>query len=196
MGFSWYVLLSEPRAEYLADVELRKDGFEIFFPRIQTTHPRGGHIDEPLFPGYLFMRCDADSDGWPTFRPAHRIVGWVNFQGIVPTVPDEVIVDLARRLEPNNNSAGLWHRFKPGEKVRVVSGIIDDPAMVIEEAKSPQGRAKVLMDFMGRQVQVQVPWGDLRSVQDQQHESQRPPRRTRGQSRWIRGFGPAAVAQA
>ena len=139
MGPSWYVLLTEPRAEYLAAAELSRDGFEIFFPRVKAAHHRAGHTDEPLFPGYLFLHHDIDSDGWPSFRIAHHVVGWVSFGGVIPSIPDQTITELACRVEAINTSHGLWQRFRPGEMVRVVSGNLDGLAEVVEEAKSPRG---------------------------------------------------------
>ena len=196
MALSWYVLATEPRAEYMAATELRRDGFEIFFPLVKAANHRAGHADEPLFPGYLFLHLGADSESWPSFRPAHRVIGWVNFQGIVPSVPEEVITDLGRRVEAINTGQGLWRRFTSGETVRVVSGSFDSLAQVVVEAKSPQGRANVLLNFMGRQISAQVPWADIRPVEDQTNEKQRAPRRTRGSGRWIQGYRTNLVATA
>ena len=58
MGSNWYVLRTEPRAEYMATREMDRDGFEVFFPCVEAAHSRFGHADTPLFPGYLFLRCD------------------------------------------------------------------------------------------------------------------------------------------
>ena len=69
MALEWRVIRTEPRAEYLAAQELGRDGFEVLFPRVKVTQPRKGHSDMPLFPGYLFLRCDADTGAWPVFRP-------------------------------------------------------------------------------------------------------------------------------
>ena len=195
MAISWYVLRTEARAEYLAAKELASDGFEIFFPRAKTPHDRIGHSDSPLFPGYLFLRCDPQTDGWPTFRPKHRVYGWVSFGGEVPSLPDPVVSELMNRLEALNQSGGLWYRFRSGEKVRVVGNNMDNLAEVIEEASSPNARAQVLMQFMGRLVRAQVPWENLRLVQDPSSEKERHPRRTRGGGRWIQGFGARAVAR-
>ena len=190
----WHVVITEPQAEYLAASELINDGYEVFFPRVKTPHNRSGHIDGPLFPGYLFLQIDPSEGTWPTFRPNHRVLGWVKFGGIVPTLPDETIEELAKRVESINTGEGLWRRYRAGERVRVVSKIFDDLAEIVEEAKSPQGKARVLLQFLGRQISAQVPWADLRPVQDRPNEHQRPPRRTRGNSRWIRGFRPAGAA--
>ena len=193
MVLSWYVLATEPRAEYIAAAELRRDGLEIFFPLVKAMHNRAGHADEPLFPGYLFVRLSADPENWPSFRPAHRVIGWVNFQGIIPSVPEEAIANLERRVEAINAGQGLWRRFTPGETVRIVSGHIDTLAKVVAEAKSPQARANVLLDFMGRQISAQVPWADIRPVENQTREKHRVPRRTRGNGRWVQNFRPDLV---
>jgi transcriptional antiterminator RfaH len=193
MGLGWYVARTEPRAEFLAANELSRDGYEIFFPRVKSVYPRVGHADMPLFPGYLFLRCDPDADGWPSFRRIHRILGWVGFGGEVPCLPDEVVIDMKERLESINNQGGVWRRFEAGEKVRVVSHTMEGLAEVVEVARSPQSRVKVLLQFMGRLIQVQVPWENLRSIDVQTWEKQRFPRRTRGKGRWIRSYGPRPV---
>ena len=114
MASNWYVLRTEPRAEYLAATELGDDGFEVFFPRVTSPYNRVGHDDVPLFPGYLFLRCDPEADGWPFFRLRHRVAGWVRFGGVVPTIPDEVIAELEQRVEGVNSGMGLWRQYKQG----------------------------------------------------------------------------------
>ena len=190
MAERWYIVRTRPRAEYLAAEELGRDGFEIFFPRVKSPHSPISHGDTPLFPGYLFLRCDPEAGGWPSFRLAHGVLGWLNFGGVIPAIPNEVVAELTRRVEAINKAKGLWQRFHPGEKVRVVSGKLESFAEIVEEAKSPQARAVVLLQFMGRLVKAQVPWESLRPVDGQPQEYDRAPRRTRGRRRWIGGFGP------
>lgn len=196
MTAEWYVIRTEPRAEYLAAGELTRDGFEIFFPRVQVTLPRTGHVDTPLFPGYLFLRCDPGTDNWPTFRPGHRISGWVRYGGEIPSVPDEAVDELRQRLLGIRTEGGLWRRFMPGEKVQVVSGSMEGIAEVLEETKSPQANVRVLLQFMGGFVHAQVPWDSLRPMDNEPIERTRLPRRTRGGGRWVRGFGARASAAA
>ena len=194
MAHRWYAARTRPQAEFLAATELERDGFNIFFPIVKDPKPRKGHTDTPLFPGYLFLSCDPEGEGWPLFRPRHRIAGWVNFEGEIPSLPDEAMAELRQRLNYLNREGGLWRRYQPGETVHVVSGSMESLAEVVEEAKSPQARVRVLLHFMGRLVQAQVPWENLRAVEKPDVAIQHAPRRTRGRARWNRGFGPTAVA--
>lgn len=187
----WYVIRTDSRSEYMATKELESEGFQVFFPRVRSPHPRGGHHDIPLFPGYLFLNIDPDLEGWPTFRQSSKILGWVRFGGEIPWLPSSVIDELRHRLEEIDDDGGLWRRYQPGEKVLVAAGSIESIAEVVEGTKSPQGRVKVLMEFMGRIVPALVPWSDLRPVEDAtQVAPLRPPRRTRGNRRWLREFKP------
>jgi len=194
MGSRWYVARTEPRAEFLAAKELDRDGFEIFFPRTKALQPLNTNKDEPLFPGYLFLRCDPENEGWPSFRPGHRILGWVRFGGEMPWIPDEDVTELKKRIELINLDGGPWRRFHPGELVRIISHSLEGLAEIVEEPKSRHARAKVLLQFMGRLVQAQIPWQNLSPVPDSERENHRAPRRTRGRGRWIPNFGPRAVA--
>ena len=196
MGLRWYVARTEPRAEFVAAEELARDGYDVFFPRITEPSPRPGHTETPLFPGYLFLHCDPEAEGWPSFRGVHRITGWVSFGGEVPCLPDGDVAELMERLELINQQGGMLRRFSPGEKVHVDAGNLQGLAEVVEGAKSPKARAKVLLRFMGRLVQAQVPWESLRPLEDRPEERQRLPRRTRGGGRWIKDFGSRSLARA
>ena len=193
MPSRWYVLRTDPQAEFLATAELNRDGFEVFFPRVKAINPRPGHSESPLFPGYLFLRWDQEAAGWPTFRPGTRITGWVKFGKDVPSLPDEIMAELAQHEVEINEDGGIFRRFLRGEKVRVISGKFDSFAEILEEVKSPKVRARVLMQFMGRLVPARVPWNTLQPMDNTTPVTPRVPRRTRGRGRWINGFGTRAA---
>lgn len=190
----WHIIRTKPRAEYMAATELGRDGFEICFPRIKVARPRMGHTDDPLFPGYLLIKCHVDGEDRPVFRQRHQVLGWVRFGDDIPSLPNEAVAEIMDQLESTNNSGGLWKSFQTGDQVRLVTKNLDTLARVIEGAKSPSSKAKVLLHFMGRLIQAQVPWEDLRSTEETSTEIVRLPRRTRGKGRWARGFGPRDTA--
>ena len=194
MAGNWYVVRTEPRVEHLAAAELERDGLEVFFPRVHLPNTGSLPVTVPLFPGYLFLRCDPENEGWPSFSHLHRVFGWVRFQGEIPCMPNQEIDELMQRLEALSSQGGLWRKFRPGEPVQVDSGAIQILAQVVEESKSPQTPVKVLLNFMGRLVPAQVPWDHLKPISDTNEDRTRAPRRTRGKGRWIGGFRPQTAA--
>ena len=182
-------------SEYKAAAALERNGYDLYFPTVLTPRPRPGHDDVPLFPGYVFVRYHRNGSGLPPISRLPGLIGWVGFDGFVPRVPDEVIVELSTRVEDINRQGGAWRSFQPGDKVRVTSGWRENLAEVLDEPESPQSRVRVLLSFMGRLVRARVPWQDLEPVNGDAPllPRRRQPRRTRGNGRWIRGFGPRAV---
>ena len=204
MSAAWYVIRTQSRAEYIAAAELHREGFEVFLPRIKAAGHRMGHDDAPLFPGYLFLRWEAGPEAWPSFRPAHRVLGWVAFNGEIPSLTDAMVSELRERVDAMNHEGGLWRRFQAGERVQVNSGNMHSLAEVVEDSKSPHARVKVLLNFMGRMISAQVPWETVQPIEnhsesyleDQSSARPRVPRRTRGKGRWVRGFEPRPAGVA
>ena len=195
MAHRWFVIRTESRAEYLAVDALDRDGFQTFFPRIQAAYPRVGHTNTPLFPGYMFLRLDPESDGWPTFRPSHKIVGYVKSGDEIPSLSDEVVNDLMGRVSSINQGGKLPIVFQQGDLVEVTMSSFNTMAKVLESGNSSKGTIKVLLEFMGRLINADVPWQHVQPVgpesssqnNDSANGPSRLPRRTRGKGRWVRG---------
>ena len=192
MTRGWYLVRTKPMSEYLAALALERKGYELCFPLVDTPRPRSGHADAPLFPGYLFVRRDRNGSGLPAISRIAGLIGWVQFDDVVPSIPDAVIAELVRRVAAINRKGGHWRRYRPGERVSVSWGSTETLAEVLEEPNSPESRVSVLLGFMGRLVRARVPWEDLRpaSGESARFNEGRPPRRTRGNGRWVRGFRP------
>lgn len=195
MARNWYVARTKPHSEYIAAEAFRREGYQHFLPRIRTIQRRTGKKEMPLFPGYIFIRCDVNRGRWPSIGLLPGILGWVRFDGVASPIPDHVVNELVLRVESINNGGGLWIKFTPGQRVRVVSGLFESLAWIEEEPTSSDSGVRVKLEFMGQLVSAQVPWSDLQVTPEE------PPafaknggRRTRGKGRWIRGLGSRAVA--
>lgn len=193
MALRWYAVRTRPLAEYQARVRLESMGLEVFLPCSRTRRNRSGHEDTPLFPGYLFLRYEAEERGWRRLYRVPQVLGPVAFADEVPALPNKVIDDLKDRVAAINGTGRLWTRFIPGDRVQVSLGPIESLARVVEEALSPEARVTVLLQFLGRQVEAQVPWRDVRPPSTQGlligNWSGRIPRGTRGKGRWIKRQG-------
>ena len=194
MGLMWYVARTAPRAEFTAASELTRDGYEVFLPSINDPNPRSVRSKIPLFPGYIFISHDSETEIWPEFRDLHRIAGWVKVGGEIPSLPDSDVVELMDRLDVIERQGGILHNFSAGDKVRVDTGIIQCLAEVVEGFRSPQARAKVLLQFMGRRVFAKVPWETLEPMDSSSADKPRPRRRTRGGGRWINNARASTLA--
>ena len=200
MAKRWYVVNTEPGVDHLSSRELARDNFEVFSPRVRDPQSRNDRGDIAVFPGYIFLRVDLEEER-PAFKSVHRVRGLVHFGGDVPWLPDDVIEELANQVKTINGQDGLWQKYSAGDTVQVVSGFMEGLGLVVEEAKSPQSKAKVLLEFMGRMVRADVPWHNLRtpgpgSIGAEDWERWRAPRRTRGKKRWIKGYGDRATQNA
>lgn len=195
MAYQWYVVRTEPRAEFLAAEELRKEGVEVFFPVFNSVHPRYGLRSTPLFAGYMFLKCDFEANGWPSLMGATHVAGWLTFGNERPSLPEEAVSAMMEQWEAIKQQGGNVRKFALGDKVRITAGSIRGFAEIIQEAKLPKARAIVMLEFMGRMIEAQVPWEYLEpaTAEDEANRDTRPPRRTRGKGRKIRVPGEQAL---
>lgn len=195
MNAQWYAVRVRPQKEYGARNHLLKLGYEVFLPLAHQSQPRMRRRESPLFPGYLFLQCDLTNPQLDVLQHVSELLGFVHFDGQTPPVPDSVIVDLREMVRVLNQHGGLWHPFQAGERVWVKLGNVENPGKVLVTLKSPEERVWVLLEFLGSMVRAQVHLRDIfpiREAPPQTFVGPRPPRRTRGRGRWIRGSGPAA----
>lgn len=115
----------------------------------------------------------------------------VAFDVSPPRVPDEVVSEIARQVEVINNSKRLGRDLRPGELVKFSLGSLESVAEVVRQGQA--SRVRVLLEFLGRLVYADVPSNRVRKTSSDgppANRSGRPPRRTRGNGRWIIGFEP------
>lgn len=186
----WYVVQTKPRAEGLALQEFQRDEYETYCPRVKNSGTSGSWGETPLFPGYFFLKCNPEGEGWPQFRPRHRVIGLVKFGDVAPSLSTGEVAKLKRLVEETTSASGLRSRFRPGTRVHIETGSISSLAEVVEQATSPQARVRVLLRFMGREISALVPPENLQVIQENEGLQIQDPRRTRGRGRWVSGFGP------
>lgn len=181
----WYVVYTKPNAEYRVARFLEEKGLEVFLPEIPSWKPRRGHRTEPLFPSYVFVRADWSHTPLNTVEWTPGVRRLVAFDGHPAVVPDSAIALIRRRL-----AEGMWGRapFRPGERVRIVEGPLQGLEAVFEGPVEPAARVRILLEFLGQVHRATVPITILAPAAPSSRP--RPPRRTRGRKRWIRGWRP------
>ena len=191
---SWRVLRTMTGAERSAASVLIERGFDVYLPQApQFTSGKDHAVEAPLFPGYLFARGPFNQTRCEAISSLPGVIGWIRFDGAIPTIPAETVADLMRRVDSLTRSGGIWRKYAPGERVSVSLGTLDGTAEVLESAASPGDKVDVLLRFMGQQVRASVPWSSMSPARspasnlphpakiDNQHRR----RRTRGRGRRI-----------
>ena len=158
-GVAWYCLQAQPRHESIAARALRqREDIEVFCPRIRFRRARAGGqmwMTEALFPGYLFARFDLPSRH-REIGHAHGLRGIVHFGDIHPTVPDSVIGQL-RLSVGDEELTEIASLPAPGDDVRLTGGALHGFEAVVTHYLPARDRIRVLLEFMGRQMELEVP---------------------------------------
>jgi transcriptional antiterminator RfaH len=155
----WYVVQSQPNAEIKALGHLNRQGFTTYLPRYlkRRRHARRVEIvPAPLFPRYLFVGIDLETQRWRSIFSTVGVSRLVS-NGDIPTpVPEQVIQALQARHDVGGY-VKLDQRpdFVPGDKIRLLDGAFAD-CFGLYEGLQDSERVAILLDLLGRKVRVTV----------------------------------------
>lgn len=161
---SWFLLQCKPREVFRAERHLVNQGFECFLPThpVKRKHRNKTHwVTEPLFPHYLFIRLDGQSN-WGVIRSTRGVAKVVSFNGQPRSVGDPVIASLVRHCEILNG-AEPEPLYKPGEKVLITEGCFREVEAVVQAIKGEE-RVVLLLNLLNRQQQIEVPIDSINGV--------------------------------
>jgi len=155
---AWFCVRSQPRHEHIATANLRRTlELEVVNPRIRFKRfTRRGPVwvTESLFPNYLFARFN-----WKASLNAVQytsgVAGVVHFGSFWPSVPDEVIDDL-RRMIGQDEVRVVEQTIQVGDELDIASGPFTGFRGVVTRVMPARDRVAVLLDFLGRQTQVEL----------------------------------------
>ena len=152
---NWYVVATKTREEEKARINLERQGYSVLLPKLSLKKRRKGHwqvVTESLFPGYLFVALELGDDDPAPIRSTVGCIGLVRFAHAYRPVPGELIESL-QVIESEANDVEA--PFKPGDKVRFVSGPFAGIEAVFDMARGGE-RAQVLLQLLGKQQRITV----------------------------------------
>jgi len=155
---NWYCIRSQPKHEHIAAGHLRQEGLEVYLPRIRfrkATKEGPVWFTEALFPCYFFARFDL-SRCMRMVQHAQGVSAIVHFGQHYPPVADEVIGEL-RALVGADELRVIEEDLAPGAPVIISGGSFDNFRAVVTRVVPARQRVAVLLDFLGRQMVVEVP---------------------------------------
>lgn len=157
-GRAWHVVNCKPRQEAVAEEHLRRQGFKVYLPRIETRQRRNGAWHEgaqALFPRYLFVRVNRFQQSVAPIRSTRGAIGLVRFGGEPAVVPDEVLADIHAREVRAGLHADPARQFQAGERICVLDGPLTGLDGIFASDDGEQ-RAFILMELLGKMNRVRV----------------------------------------
>jgi transcriptional antiterminator NusG len=165
----WVAVQTRPNYEQLVARQLTMQGHECFLPVSQSRRrwsDRVKTLDLPLFPGYLFCRCDM-SMRWRILSIAGvtRILGC----GGMPIRVSEEEIAAVQRLVHSGLACMPSSRWKIGERVRVQQGPLrglEGFVMAVEE----EPHLFVSVSILQRSIAVKLDAGWLSRTEAEMHQ--------------------------
>jgi transcriptional antiterminator RfaH len=163
----WYVVRTHAHAENKARENLVRQGFEVCLPtcRRWRKHARRREIVlRPLFPNYLFVSFNIESDRWRSIFSTYGVAGLI-CNGEMPTRVPQGTVESIKEAE----AAGFFDytnavsELKPGDPVRVASGPFAGLIGKLQ-ATASRDRVRVLLEILGRQTATVVVLSELEAL--------------------------------
>jgi transcriptional antiterminator RfaH len=163
MGFSlrWYLIHTKPGREAIAETNLLRQGFQVYYPRLlRPMRARGRWVTRivSLFPRYLFLRLAVGRQAMGPVRSTLGVANIVCFGNEYAVVPDPVVADLRGRENPETglHDLGGHTLFEAGSNVRIVAGPLEGLEGVFQR-ESGDERVVLLLELLGRETLVQLP---------------------------------------
>jgi transcriptional antiterminator RfaH len=151
---SWYLVVCKSRQEERAQVNLKNQGIESFFPKLTTEKLVKGRRTvkhTALFPSYLFVCLEPDSPDFFAVKNTRGINGFVAYGASYQRVPLELI-NLLKRERAQTNESTIP---KQGDLVSVNNDSFKNVDAIYKE---PDGdmRSILLINLLNTQVEVSV----------------------------------------
>ena len=161
---AWYCWQTLPKKEHLAAQLLRRQAdLKVLAPRLSYhKKTRRGKVRfvEPLFPGYIFVELEPAA----TYRRVmatpgvRKIVGYGD--QVIPIL-SSFIADIQARVEADEPLESADPPLAPGMPVLITAGPFEDWEAVVSGLLPAKDRVRLLLDFLGRQMTLDVAPGDL-----------------------------------
>ncbi|MEH6632320.1 MAG: transcriptional activator RfaH [Halopseudomonas aestusnigri] len=159
----WYVVNTHSNQEIRAEINLTRQGYQVFLPYFMKSRKHARKIDivkKALFPGYLFVELDTSVDNWSSINNTFGVRGLIAYGNRLPNLPDKFVSNLKiNRTEKDYCDPEL----KPGEKVKFLTGPFENVIGSLSHMIDRE-RISVLLDLLGREVKTTVSRFDVTSV--------------------------------
>lgn len=156
----WHLVLTKPRGEQTAKTHLERQGYRVYFPRVQQKLMKRGAWRETisaLFPRYLFVQLNATIQSLGPMRSTLGVASVVRFGTEFITVPESIVDGLiAREDQTGVHRMSLAPLYQPGAAIRVLEGAFAGLEGMFER-EAANDRVLILLNMLGSETRLKVP---------------------------------------
>lgn len=155
---NWYLVQVKANSLRIADRSLRRQGFQVFCPVVNSGRAKDGRsmtAAKPLFPGYLFVKVDPSGGPWRAINNTPGVSRLVAFGTNHPKpVPPLLIAELVLRC-PSSSEQPQADRLQPGDVIQVNAGPFSNLVSTIDSVE-PDKRVIMLLEILGRTTRIGI----------------------------------------
>lgn len=158
----WYLIQTKPLSEAIAQTNLERQGYQVYFPRVlQTVWKSGRWLQRvvALFPRYVFLELNEGCQSLGPVRSTLGVAGIVRFGPSYSIVPERVIRELQARADPKSglHTLSCARRLIAGAAVCMRTGPLSGLHGIFER-QAGGDRVVVLLSLLGQDTSVLVPF--------------------------------------
>jgi len=160
---NWYLVYTKARQEEIAKMNLERQNYRVYLPRIEISVRKGTEIRgrvEAFFPRYLFINLDKQEDNWAPIRSTKGVCSLVRYGGVPRPVPADLISELIKNENGKHLQQVKRKSWQSGERILIEQGPFAGYSCIFQETKGID-RVAVLLDIIGKQTLSILPKNDL-----------------------------------
>jgi transcriptional antiterminator RfaH len=147
---AWYLIKTKPRQENVAIANLNNQNYHIYCPCAKINNKI-----KVLFPGYLFINLDENSENWTPIRSTKGVLNFVRFGLCYAKIPNKIIDYIKENELLTVEKIKNLYDFKPGDKIQITEGAFKNCVAIFKSSKSEE-RVILLMNLLGQQQTINI----------------------------------------
>ena len=146
----WYLVKTKSKQEDIAILNLENQNFHVYCPYALIRNK-----NEVLFPGYIFIQLDKDTQNWSPIRSTKGVLHFVRFGLSYAKIPDNIIEFIKTNQLNTAEKLKNINKFKSGDKVQITDGVFKNCIAIFKSYKSDE-RVILLMNLLGQQQKLTI----------------------------------------
>ncbi|MEQ8612574.1 MAG: transcription/translation regulatory transformer protein RfaH [Gammaproteobacteria bacterium] len=163
---AWYLIYTKPKQEDVALANLERQGFQSYLPKVIGLKRKQGRSIKtvlPMFPRYLFIYLDNQTDNWGPIRSTIGVANMVRFGMEAARVPEQLVQEIRARENADGVVALPDKAFEKGQTVRITTGPFEGYEAIFSDRQA-KNRVLVLLKIAENFVNVKLDQHEIESI--------------------------------